>query len=398
MRKSLLAGLATLILLIGGCGIKIVKVWDGHQWQYYSFATNPERSFAIIAENRSNELEAKLRAQAATLAAAESLARASTQPSTQPNGTNEADLQMRYKETRDIVKLAEQLDQLNAQQLGAFKAALFGLNSNPTSQDNQKEFWSTIRQINDSTAQMRILTEKQITARIVYSKTGALGIASDGKETYVIALSPNGSYDSPWVNTGIELRTGDRVRVRASGRISLAFHHIVEAANGDTVPSHPWIGPEGLDPKSKYPLRNLRKVDDYRARGLLMPDASWGCLLGQISATGPTTRPSEPEKVIKVGKDLTLGIEQKGSLYLTVNEIWLDASMIDIYAPPLADSGDDYYDGEVTPGNPTTKPNGRTVRSMRDRFQKLIVDKYYWGVWYDDNAGSFAVVVEVERR
>ncbi|MGE0708596.1 MAG: hypothetical protein AB7N76_12750 [Planctomycetota bacterium] len=58
----------------------------------------------------------------------------------------------------ETVMLAQQLDQINSQVRAQFKAALFGLNSNPTSLENQDRFWKSIDDVNRQMADLRKVT------------------------------------------------------------------------------------------------------------------------------------------------------------------------------------------------------------------------------------------------
>ena len=89
-----------------------------------------------------------------------------------------------------------------------------------------------------------------------------------------------------WANSGIEVKEGDVITVRASGAFHTAIHHAVEDAQKNNIFRDDWIRPTGGrrygDPRDKYRM-------DFR----IMPHATDNVLLMQVI----------PDEHINTGKD-----------------------------------------------------------------------------------------------
>jgi len=201
---------------------------------------------------------------------------------------------------------------------------------------------------------------------IKVEKSGAIILSTRfHKTTAVYLLTPHGAKAGPWVNTGIEIKRGQDVRITASGRVCLAMHHMVESGIKDVPPPLPWSGPSGLDPCSALPPTTPRDEELVRSKYLICNTADQGELIGVISAGEPPIKPDSVD-VLEIGDYWDQPAKKSGTLWLTVNEIWLNKSLADAYAPK-------------TP----------------EEFEKNIVANSYWNVWYDDNAGAFLITVEL---
>lgn len=78
-----------------------------------------------------------------------------------------------------------------------------------------------------------------------------------------------------WANSGIEVRRGDMLTIRTSGAWHTAIHHLVSAAEGNSLPEA-WVGSDGED-------RNKSDVRwNYRARYRLSETNPDGVLLMEI--------------------------------------------------------------------------------------------------------------------
>ena len=208
-----------------------------------------------------------------------------------------------------------------------------------------------------------------ITVRVTDS--GAVEISTTkSTKTAMFLLSPNGGEDSPWIDTGITLTPGNNVTITASGKICMAYHHMVESAQWDTLPPVPWTGPEGLSEKAAFPPKSYRTEEAARKAYRVATDLPPGRLVAIVSSERPSSDPTETTKTeegkpLDIGKKQTFTTKSTGHLWLTVNDIWLDPNMADAYKPQ-------------TPAEYKTK----------------IEDPRYWNIWYDDNAGSFLVTIE----
>ena len=196
-------------------------------------------------------------------------------------------------------------------------------------------------------------------------------------EIHYFLLSSNaGDEDTPWVNTNISVNEGDSVIINASGRINLAIHHIIHAAETDSVPILPWNGPNGLGIKS-YPNRQYRIIDTKLTKDLLDTSLNHGRLIGILSKKEP---PIHSKNIFDIGENRAFQIKNSsGYIWLSINEIWLTPNSKDTY------SRHDGYDE-------------RTKQEKALFFDKYIKDKRYWNIWYDDNCGSFLVSIQVIKK
>lgn len=211
-----------------------------------------------------------------------------------------------------------------------------------------------------------------VTVEVQRSGTIELTLRNKEKTAWFL-LNPSGdtAEPSPWVDTGVDVPEGAEVSIHASGRITVALHHIIASAldSIEYPPLSPWVGPEGLDPLRYFPRRSDRAEHIQRAALRLHPGIFQGRLIGIISSNAPQVRP-DTSTIINIGQARTvLPSEHRGGhLYLAINEIWLD--------PPTLDM--------LTSLEP----------SRRARW-KAIADSNYANAWYDDNGGNFLVVVEI---
>lgn len=125
---------ATLLIapgfLLAGCqGVTIINyAKEGEAPEYYAIVRNPEETFRIYAMELDTTMKATV-------------------------GTGQVNVGAEGQFDQTVVKLAEQLDQLNSQVLAQYKAAFFGLNSNPKL--NREAYWKSLDEINKQIADLR---------------------------------------------------------------------------------------------------------------------------------------------------------------------------------------------------------------------------------------------------
>lgn len=198
---------------------------------------------------------------------------------------------------------------------------------------------------------------------VVVKDSGAVVLSPHrAAKTAVFQLSSNGGMDSPWIDTGIPIEKGKKFTITASGRICLAFHHMRQGSYTDVPPPHPWVDPEGLREGTTFPARTLRQEEAERNKYKVAPDLSYGRLIGVVSDEVP----NRSAETLNIGKKNNFESSRSGRLWLTVNDIWLDESVI------------------------------KGINDKNDEWKANIINNRYWNVWYDDNAGSFLVTIEFE--
>ncbi|MBN2226830.1 MAG: hypothetical protein JW763_05655 [candidate division Zixibacteria bacterium] len=211
-----------------------------------------------------------------------------------------------------------------------------------------------------------LVTTQWVTPGIKVSveSSGAFVISTGINErTAVFLLTPQGDKASPWINSGIQIRKDQKIRVTASGRVCLAMHHMIKSAFKDIPPPVPWNGPAGIDTLSELPPITHRMEESVRSQFRIAPHLFQGRVIGTIATSQP---PIRPDSILNIGDFYEGEAYQTGTLWLTVNEIWHSSSLPEAY----------------TPGSP-------------EEFKANIVENKYWNVWFDDNSGAFLVTVEL---
>ena len=132
-----------------------------------------------------------------------------------------------------------------------------------------------------------------------------------------------------WANSGIDVKKGDIITIRASGKSHTAIHHLHEAALDNTKKTNDWVGSEGeFDSEEKDPATYARR------RFRIFPDMPSGALLMQIVTNEAQTPPDYPKdgeqnNFFFIGKERqNIYINNNGRLHFAVNDIILDRSTI----------------------------------------------------------------------
>jgi hypothetical protein len=204
--------------------------------------------------------------------------------------------------------------------------------------------------------------------------SGALVIQLDNNlRTASYLLSANGNDDrSPWVDTNIDLKEGDKITFHVSGKVCMAMHRMMDAADSNTImPPLPWCGPEGFDLNS---VANSRPAEVKRKNYLICPEFNQGQVLGIITNKENGILRPDSLNVIDVNKYTDEYYEVKrnnGHLWLLVNEVFLDDKLLN-----------------------SIEPEDLAIDSTEFNFIKK---NHYSNVWYDDNCGFFSINMEICR-
>jgi hypothetical protein len=238
----------------------------------------------------------------------------------------------------------------------------------------------------------------------IITGVGTITVKNGNTQNSVFLLSPSGAdNNTPWVKTGIKVKKGDKVKITASGRVHTSLRRLVaEAQNPATVDSIylPWVGPEGLPSSQDYKLQAAR--NSYK----VLPDkdgAYYGLLLAGVKTP---KRQIAQDNIEPIGDNHEFQIKDDGELVLTVNDIWLNGSMKDIYVLPF-DKNFEYYKNEaylqamLTGENASLWSKKMEIEEARKEHEKrlrnwnTIVKNKAWSLWYEDNTGSFSVSITV---
>lgn len=228
-------------------------------------------------------------------------------------------------------------------------------------------------------------------ARITTTEGGAYIIELGGKRSVQWLLSASskpGSRtrdDAPgirfWSNSGIDVAKDDKVKLRVSGAVNLAIHHLVESAQTDNPPYFHWTGPDGFEPEQ---TAFFRPADLHRQPQRLAGGVPSGMLLMQVVPPGanPQVKPDgEHLYPVGSGRDGPFKMRQSGTLYFALNEVPLDETMHDFYV--------------IAPGVDPEYVKKHPIEAQEKAWLEIARLKY-WDLWFDDNAGSFLVTAEID--
>ncbi len=141
-----------------------------------------------------------------------------------------------------------------------------------------------------------------------------------------------------WAKSGIKVKKGQTITVRASGKKHTAVHHLYKDADSNASRlNEPWVGTKGFA-TNEY---SRKARDIYRSKYRVFPEENQDALLMQIVRNGkePDTRPSAalPDKKCKFScadsenrflligdKQENIYIEEDGELYFAINDIVTD--------------------------------------------------------------------------
>ena len=249
-----------------------------------------------------------------------------------------------------------------------------------------------------------------------------------------------------WANSGIQVKKGDVLTIRASGASHTAIHHLVRDAKDNKVSSDQWVSSEGE--------HRISFSDSLRAKYRLNPNTEEGKLLMKIIAE-PQNEPNWQNKkdldqrlidnsnVITIGserRDIT--ISEDGYLHFAVNDVVLtDTVIIKMYREFLdsicsmpnihVNLNQDTIEAIITylrandtsslsRKNNSLELNNTDKEAIRkyglsiDDYKKdtdtLLKDSYpllneltyyktepFRDAWYADNVGSFLIIIERKK-
>lgn len=137
-----------------------------------------------------------------------------------------------------------------------------------------------------------------------------------------------------WANSGIEVKKGDVLTIRASGASHTAIHHLARDVEKNSALQTRWNDTRGAS------TRNDEDRDSYRRRFRIAPHENEGVLLMQVIPTKVNDKSSlapyldghhnvSDECIYVIGKERqNLVIQQDGILYFAVNDVALTEDVI----------------------------------------------------------------------
>lgn len=250
-----------------------------------------------------------------------------------------------------------------------------------------------------------------------------------------------------WANSGITVKKGDIITIRASGKSHTAIHHLYDAAKFNVTKRNEWVGSEG-----ELDIEAIDSSTYARRRFRIFPNMPSGALLMQVvqGSTYDNTNDGDSDNFYFIGKERQhIYINNNGTLSFAVNDIILNQ-------PTIAAMMWDCIKEKRSNGDPATKKtiddlivkkglvsvnqdfNYLELVNQKDNIKSVfdcvfkqesldtnqLIGKmhlghtflpkdsiytcelsYYYGsseqenkarknVWFDDNIGSFLIVVE----
>jgi hypothetical protein len=243
----------------------------------------------------------------------------------------------------------------------------------------------------------------------ISTSSGTIALKRGSTQNALFLLSPNGgNKDTPWVETGIEVKKGDVIKITASGRVHTSITRLVAATWTSEVDEQSWTDPEGLkltDNPNFPPAFDKQK---------LLPDKN-GAFYGfgmLLAAVRDTKQQVKEDNIEPIGKDGEFTAKTDGELVLTVNDIWLDKQDDrSTYVLPFNEDFKYYqqlaYYQAAFKGEDFDSWSKKTNRKKaEEQYQKRLrswdaianANKNNWNVWYDNNIGAFSVSITVNEK
>lgn len=197
-----------------------------------------------------------------------------------------------------------------------------------------------------------------------------------------------------WHNTGVRVEPNESVAVFASGAVNLSVNQLVERVIRDDRPLHPWTGPEGYS-------HGVIAADDLE--WLIHPSSPQGALVGALVEDGapepgipsealPCRHHTPSTKFIGRESELLNNGSRTATLWLCVNDLALSPNAKDTYSKGRNPT-------QTADGHPSSTTDRRKISSAFEAAWRLPKDwehinsQQYWDAWFDDNLGSFQVIV-----
>jgi hypothetical protein len=182
-----------------------------------------------------------------------------------------------------------------------------------------------------------------------------------------------------WLNTGLAVKSGQQLKISATGSINLAVHRLVAATKAHQPLEPGWMDPNGNQGTSS------RNIDEQRKKYLIDPNSEYGVLIAGIVHQGkPDLGKDNPkaDEIYVVGKWNSFRSKEGGTLWLVVNDAVLNENAGEIYV-----GSQKLLDQSYPP------PGSVTVEKKRQEWQ-AIKERRYFQAYFDDNVGDFLVQIE----
>ncbi|MCH5335251.1 MAG: hypothetical protein J1D86_05565 [Alistipes sp.] len=257
-----------------------------------------------------------------------------------------------------------------------------------------------------------------------------------------------------WADTGIQLQKGDKIKISASGSFHSSIHELVEDTEKNRIPKYAWVS--GNLRKAEW--RNIVRDSAFykrladNDRFCLSPAAKFGAVLYQIRTDADPCRSdwmpiiggmeiyensslqsggqAAPDRTtrrriarllqqkagiyeLETRREGFRTVNESGTLHVAVNDIYLNDSVISIYARRNTERYKALY-GDCDCSEPIRDPE--RIREMLDsgdfdlsyspeqnvmyiageKFENYF--KQHRDAWFTDNVGQIAITVDIQHR
>ncbi|MDR3046371.1 MAG: hypothetical protein LBU51_02000 [Bacteroidales bacterium] len=210
-----------------------------------------------------------------------------------------------------------------------------------------------------------------------------------------------------WANSGIKVKKGDILTIRASGRSHTAIHHLVDDAENNKELDDKWVSTDG-EGKMDSPR------DKIRAQYRIFKNKPQDALLMQVVPDGINIKDTTTDDSYRIfeyvsnnlqprdnyyyiGKEREdLLIHRNGILHFAVNDIVLTDSVIEImqrFAKDNSGKSEKKYGGLEFGPYPDSLRTNTSIKNEMTYYK----EKHYYNAWFDDNVGSFLIVIERKK-
>jgi hypothetical protein len=181
-----------------------------------------------------------------------------------------------------------------------------------------------------------------------------------------------------WLNTGINVKPGQKVKITATGSVNLGIHRLIEAAYTHNNPRWNWT-----DPAGDYGTSRSTRIDKAVRALFIAPQEKPGVLLAVVTEdTDLGKYKPKPKGIQLIGNSGEIESKEGGTLWLVINDAVLNDEAENAYVFPQSTLDDTYGKGKVS------------VEQRKKEWER-IKEEDYFEAFFDDNAGSFLVQIQV---
>jgi hypothetical protein len=221
-------------------------------------------------------------------------------------------------------------------------------------------------------------------------------------------LGPSGGDEkTPWVDTGLEVKKGDQIKIAASGRVNCAMKKTIARTIRPEIDEQTWVSPSGHPEEATPPAAHINEAK-------LLPDKDnahygFGMLLANVKGSNDQIKTENIVPFVKNKEFIEFTAPSDGELVLTVNDVWLSEDMKNVYAAPFEENLEYYektarFDAAFRDEDFNDWSLETKRKKAEEQYKKRLNDweniksRGDWNIWYEDNIGSFSVSIAVNEK